>query len=300
MSAFKVLNPGIMTLVVDNGRVGYSHLGVCQSGASDEYAYHISNMLLKNEFGTNALEISFSGLQLEAMNSFAFSIAGSDLSLSINGIKKSSWRSYLLFKGDIVKFEKKVNGQKAYLSVKGGFALKKELESYSTSIKEKLGTVLKTGDILKVNDDSLDYISSLKKMFIPNYEEDLTLRLIPSYQYNTFSKEAKDKFFNSIFTLSNESNKMGVKLDGVKIESVLDGIISEGIAFGSVQIPKDGRPIVLLKERQTIGGYPKIGTVLSVDCFKLSQIKVGSNIKFELIDINEAQKILKKFYSSFR
>ncbi len=127
----------------------------------------------------------------------------------------------------------------------------------------------------------------------------MTLRVILSYQDYSFSQEEQNKFFNSSYKVTSDFNRMACKLSGEKIESTLDGIVSEGISFGAIQIPKDGQPIILLKDRQTIGGYPKIGSVLSIDCFKLAQAKIGSEVRFELIDIREAQEKLRDFYSIF-
>ena len=112
-------------------------------------------------------------------------------------------------------------------------------------------------------------------------------------------KKEKEKFFSSEFSVSPESNRMGMKLNGEKITPKISGIISEGIAFGSIQIPSSGQPIILLKDRQTIGGYAKIGSVLAIDCFKLSQAKNNTKIRFEEIDIKSAQEKMKNFYLDF-
>ena len=182
---------------------------------------------------------------------------------------------------------------------------KKNLGVTQTTIKENLGGLdgkqLKKGDFLPFPSSKKVVNQRLKNKFIPKYDEEvLTLRVLLSYQENTFSKEEKEKFFNSTYTVTNDFNRMACKLNGEAISSTLDGIISEGISFGSIQIPKDGKPIILLKERQTIGGYPKIGSVLSCDCFKLAQRKINSKIKFEEIDIIEAQEKIKCFYNIFK
>ncbi|MGD9625868.1 MAG: hypothetical protein AB7D41_13375 [Arcobacter sp.] len=196
-----------------------------------------------------------------------------------------------------------LEGNRVYLAVFGGFDIKKEFGSNSTTIKEKLGGIvgdkLKKGDILPFKDSIFTHNTRLKEKFIPKIEEELTLRVILSYQDEYFSKEEKEKFFKNEFLVTNDFNRMGCKLSGETIKCDIDGIISEGIAFGSIQIPSDGQPIVLLKDRQTIGGYPKIGTVLSIDCFKLSQAKVNTKIRFEEISYEKAVEEVKNFYSSF-
>lgn len=299
MSGFKIIKTGIIPLIKDNGRFGFAKIGICNSGANDEYAYNIINLLLGNDKNSNVLELSFSGLVLEALEKTTIAIAGADFSFSINEKALKPWQTYKVLKGDILKFSKKLFGEKAYLGVKGGFILKKELGSCSTSLKEGFGTILKKDMILAFKKDKFISTKRLKKEFHPNYEEILKLRVVLSYQENSFDEKNKNIFFNTTFTLSNESNSMGAKIDGAKIKSKLEGIISEGISFGAIQVPKDGRPIVLLKQRQTIGGYPKIGSVLSIDCFKLAQSKAGTKIIFEKIEQKEAITKLRKFYQSF-
>eukprot|EP01029_Cantina_marsupialis_P030763 TRINITY_DN84407_c0_g1_i1.p1 TRINITY_DN84407_c0_g1~~TRINITY_DN84407_c0_g1_i1.p1 ORF type:complete len:305 (+),score=51.89 TRINITY_DN84407_c0_g1_i1:594-1508(+) len=303
MSGFEVIKAGIFTLVEDKGRESFMHLGVASSGFLDEFAALKANKLLNNSSNTNMLEIAFAGLKLKATADTTISITGARCEFKINGLEKKIWQTHNIKKNDILEIPKILNGQRVYLAVKDGFDIKKELGSYSTTIKENLGglngTQLKNSDFLPYNEHKNIGSKRLKKEYIPSYEDTLTLRVVLSYQENTFSKEEKEKFFNSIYTITPDFNRMACKLSGEKIESTQDGIISEGIAFGAIQIPKDGQPIVLLKERQTIGGYPKIGSVLSIDCFKLAQMKAGHKIKFEEISIQTAQEKLKKFYSSF-
>ena len=199
-----------------------------------------------------------------------------------------------------IQIGKILEGNRVYLAIFGGFELKKEFGSNSTTIKENLGGIdgnkLKKGDILPFRSCSDVTKIAIKKEFIPKYEDELILRVILSYQENYFSIDEKKKFFSSSYTVTNEFNKMAYKLKGEPIKCDINGIISEGIAFGSIQITNDGQPIVLLKERQTIGGYPKIGTVINIDCFRLAQAKSGTKIRFEEISYEDALEKSKKFY----
>ena len=304
MKGFEVLKAGIFTLIEDIGRTSYMHLGVASSGFLDEFAALNAHKLLDNRLNLNLLEIAFAGLKLKATANTTVSITGAKCEFKINGDRKAIWQSYNIKKDDILEISKILSGQRVYLAVKGGFDVKEELGSSSVTIKENLGglngTQLKNNDFLAFNDEQKDYITKrLKKEYIPSYNSSLTFRVILSYQDDSFSKEEKDKFFNSTYTITPDFNRMACKLNGEKIESSLDGIVSEGIAFGAIQIPKDGQPIILLKERQTIGGYPKIGSVLSIDCFKLAQMRPGQKVSFETIGIKEAQKKVKNFYSNF-
>ena len=298
--SFEITNNPILTTIQDKGRFGYSHLGVTNSGVMDEYAYIVANRLLNNPLDTNILEITLSNLELIASIETKISITGANCEFFINEKKKEIWQTYSIKKGDILKVGKIYEGNWVYLAVVGGFDIKKEFGSNSTTIKESLGGLdgdkLKKGDILPYKSCSDVTKIAIKKEFIPKYEDELILRVILSYQENYFSIDEKKKFFSSSYTVTNEFNKMAYKLKGKPIKCDINGIISEGIAFGSIQITNDGQPIVLLKERQTIGGYPKIGTVINIDCFRLAQAKSGAKIRFEEISYEEALKKTKKFY----
>lgn len=304
MSGFEVLKSGYFTLLQDRGRFSLMYLGVTQSGIMDEYAALMAQKLLHNSLDANILEIVFGNVELKATSNTYISICGASLEFFINDEPRDLWRTHHIKAGDTIRVGKMIQGQRVYLAVKDGFAIKKELGSNSTTIKEQLGGIngkaISANDFLPYDECNEILYSRLSQKYIPSYDEEiLVLRVVLSYQEESFSKKEKEKFFGSVYTVTNDFNRMACKLNGEKINSKLDGIISEGISFGAVQIPKDGQPIVLLKERQTIGGYPKIGSVLSIDCFKLAQRKVGSKVKFEPIDINSAQKKLKNFYSIF-
>ena len=301
--SLEVINNPILATIQDNGRFSYAHIGVSTSGVMDEYAYVYANKILSNEYGTNTIEISFSNVVFKANASSQIVITGAKCEFFINDIACNTWQSHNIKSGDIIKVGKILEGSRVYLCVSGGFVIKKEFGSHSTTIKEGIGGIngdkLKKGDILSFGKPILKYSRRLKKEFIPEYTEELTLRVILSSQEENFSQEEKAKFFSTKYTVTNDFNRMGCKLNGEKINCDINGIISEGIGFGAIQIPNDGQPIILLKERQTIGGYPKIGSVISLDCFKLAQAKPNTKIKFEEIDINLAQEKLRNFYSNF-
>ena len=297
MMGFEVVNGGLFTTVQDLGRFGLMRLGITHSGAMDELAYRWSQKLLGDQ-NSNALEI-MAGLKLKATSSTQIALCGADLDFKLNGISLPIWQTHRIRAGDILSFERRVSGQRAYLAVKGGFDVAKEYGSYSTTLREGIGSRLQKGDLLPFDSCTDTHtIFRVKQAYRPDYQKSLTLRILLSYQEEHFSQEEKEKFFNSSYEVTLQSDRMGYKLKGPPITSTQDGIISEAIAFGSVQIPKDGQPIVLLKERQTIGGYPKIGTVLPIDCFRLAQAAIGSSVKFEAIEIAEAQEKMKEFYQS--
>ena len=301
--SLELLNNPFFVTIQDRGRFSYSHLGVSNSGVMDEYAYFIANKLLQNSFDTNILEIGCSNVIFKVNKSTTISITGANCEFFINDELKSIWQNHSVKKGDILKIGKILNGNWSYLAVKDGFYLKKELGSFSTTIKESLGGLdgnrLKIGDVLPFNKSKKLAKSFLKNELIPKYEDELILRVLLSSQYKEFSKIELEKFFSNSYLVTKDFNRMACKLDGKSINCNIDGIISEGISYGTIQIPKDGKPIILLKERQTIGGYPKIGSILSMDCFKLSQAKFNTKVKFKEISYAEALKETRKFYSCF-
>lgn len=304
MSGIKILKSSPFTTLQDSGRRGFQFIGITTSGAADEYAYNYANKILSNSYGTNALEILWGGLKIQSYVNSYFVITGANFNATLNGKKIENWQSYKIKYGDVLEFFAKTSGQIAYLCFKDGFKVKKELASVSSCIKDEIGGLnsevfIKKGDFLKCKEFNSFQKRVLASKYIPIYKDELTLRVIESYQNDFFSSIEKEKFYNTTYTISKEFNKMGCKLKGEKIEAKKSDIISEGIAFGSIQIPKDGEPIILLKERQTIGGYPKFGVVIAIDCFKLAQMATNGKVKFEKIELKEAQKKLKKLTSLF-
>ncbi len=298
MQGFEVLNGGIWSTVQDLGRYGCAHLGITHSGAMDEYAYLWSQKLLDNHEG-NALEILLSGLKLRATASTTLAVCGADLDFRINNEKQPIWQTHHIHEGDIISFHQQTKGLRAYLAVKDGFNVEKVYGSYATTLKEGIGQKLSKGEFLAFSPAQAKETRHVLEKFIPTYPKHLTLNILLSYQHDFFSEEQKEKFFNTDYELTPQINRMGYKLKGREMIPSKGGIISEGITFGAVQIPQDGQPIILLKERQTIGGYPKIGSVLPSDCFKLAQLPIGSTVQFREIDIEDAEKEMQKFYDFF-
>ena len=301
--SLEVINAPIFATVQDMGRFSYTSIGVTNSGVMDEYSYLVANKMLENELDSNIIEIAFSNVHFKVNINTTIAITGAKCEFFINDILKTTWQTYNVKAGDIIKVGKILEGTRVYLAVKDGFDIKKEFGSNSTTIKEKLGGLdgdrLKKSQVLPCKSFSQNHNIRLKEEFIPKYEDSLELRVILSYQDEFFPQEQIDKFFSSTYEVTNEFNRMGCKLKGEAITCDINGIISEGISFGAIQIPSDGQPIILLKDRQTIGGYPKIGSVLPIDCFKLSQVKTSCKITFKPIEIKEAQAKQKEFYSSF-
>ncbi len=298
MIGFEVVAGGLLTTIQDLGREGYTHLGITPSGAMDEYAYRWTLKLL-GDTNSNALEILLGGLKLRATAGTTLAVCGANLDFRINDKKQPIWQTHHINEDDIISFHQQSEGLRAYLAVKDGFKVEKVHGSYATTLKEDIGQKLNKGDFLAFVPTQIKETRHVPEKFIPKYSKHLTLNILLSYQHNFFSEEQKEKFFNTDYELTPQISRMGYKLKGKAMIPSKGGIISEGITFGAVQIPQDGQPIILLKERQTIGGYPKIGSVLPSDCFKLAQLPIGASIRFKQISLESARKDMQTSYHLF-
>jgi len=297
MSYFQILKAGILTTMQDLGRFGYGDIGISSSGAMDEEAFLWANKLLGNEPNSNMLEITYGNFELLSFGSTIFCITGAKADIWLNNKLIEPYRCYKINRGDRLKIGFVKRGVRLYFAIKGAFLDTKELGSYSVSVKESIKSPLKNGDRVYFKPSSSPLLGYLPKQFIPPLTTHLELRVLLGYEYQAFAKEALEHFFNSTFKVHSHS-RMGYRLKGALIESNLE-IISNPISFGAIQITKSGEPIILLKERQTIGGYPKIGSVIALDCFKLAQLKEGDTISFRAISLAEASEVTKQFYQQF-
>lgn len=293
--SFEVINPGLMTLLQDKGRCGWQHVGVTTGGPMDEYAFLWANYLLGNSEEAAQLEITFGNLVLQSETETSIAITGADLDARINDRPVQPWHTYKIRIGDRLAFNQPVSGMRAYLAVSGGFKGKAKLGSLSTVTREKMGGIHGTGDKLKKGDRLgcalvKRYVEShVPDWAVPDYRQATHLGVMLGYQHRRFPQSEINKFFSSDYEVTQQIDRMGYRLSGTAIKSDLSGIVSEGIALGAIQIPKDGQPIVLMKDRQTIGGYPKIGCLSALEIGKLAQQPPGAKITFYPMDVSEAE-----------
>ena len=304
MNGFIVENGGLQSSIQDAGRRSFSDIGLTQSGAMDELAFGYANFLVGNPFNTAAIEIALGGASFRAKSEICIAICGVNMQPTCNGHSIALWQTYQLRRGDVISFGFANEGQFTYIAVAGGFQTPFAYGSYSTSLKEGLGGIegrkLKAGDILPTLGARCPVDRrKLERKFIPKYTDTVTLRVVKGYQEAMFDAKAQETFFNSTYTFKGEGDRMGYRLSGEKIVPSVTGILSEPICYGAIQIPSHGEPIVLLKERQTIGGYPKIGSVIAVDCFKLAQLNAGGSIRFQSVTPEEARAEALAFRARF-
>lgn len=312
--SISVLNPGLQSTIQDLGRHGYQKYGVIVSGAMDTYAMRLANIAVGNNENEGVLEITMIGPSLELEKGTLISITGGNISPTINGKKIPMGRPVYIKEDCVLSFGACIAGCRSYLAIAGGFDVPEVMESKSTYLRAQFGGVngrpLKKGDILNSGAKSVAAIKIIEKLqeiiqkgeFVaPSwYMGDSTventnstiIRVFKDRQFDNISEESINKFFDSEFNVDNKSDRMGYRLCGVKIElkERLE-MISEEVSVGTIQIPPDGNPIILLADRQTTGGYPKLAHVASVDIQKIVQLKPNSKIKFKQITLKEAERL---------
>jgi biotin-dependent carboxylase-like uncharacterized protein len=297
--SFKVIKSSFLSTVQDYGRLNHGEHGMSQCGVMDEHAYTWGNHLLNNHFNNAVIEITFGGLQLEAQADTFIAVTGADLDFKINNKSAKIWHGLQIHKGDVLSWGVPKSGVRAYLAVKGGFDTSVLFDSKSVNLREHIGSKLVEGDELPYTSFDEATYRFIPPQYVPNYNQAIVLRILPTYQFNDFSINQRDLFFNQNYTITNANDRTGCRLSGAPIASKKERMISEGISYGCVEIATDGLPIILLKDAPSIGGYPKIGTVFSLDLAKLAQRQPNTKLRFELMNIHEAQKQRKKFNQFF-
>lgn len=302
---FEVLWPGPLATIQDLGRFGYQQYGVPVSGAMDGLALRIANRLLDNDEYAAGLECTLLGPKLKFLNDTPIAITGGDLAPLLNNHPLPLWEVVQVQKGDILSWRGMRNGCRAYLSIVGGIDVPVVLGSRSTYLRSRIGGLegraLRTGDVLKsvpVSSEKLEHLIDRKvpKELIPEYKSFEEIRVILGPQADHFPEESIATFLNSEYAITPESDRMGYRLDGpeIKHKGKAD-IISDGIPLGAVQVPGNCKPIVLMVDRQTTGGYTKIATVITPDISKLGQMKPGDKIRFREVSLAQGHQLLNAF-----
>lgn len=300
MTGIRVVQPGILSLLQDQGRFGLHSIGLTTGGPMDRKAFRWANRLCDNSADCATIEITVGGLSLESEIYSWIAVTGADTALSINRKPVALWQSHPIAPGDRIELGYATHGSRNYLAVAGGFQSQACFNSQSTVTRERLGglhqdgTALQAGDALPCSDmGQPKHLLRLPSALLPKVgTEETALRVVLGYQQDAFTSLQKQLFFSSQYSITESSDRMGYRLQGPAIKPAIDGILSEGICLGAIQVPADGQPIVLLSDRQTIGGYPKLGSLLSLDLDRLAQQLPGSQINFKPISIEQAHNAL--------
>ncbi|RLU04712.1 allophanate hydrolase [Pseudomonas prosekii] len=299
MSRLRIEASTPLCLLQDAGRFGVRHLGVTQGGGLDWRSMSWANWLLGNGLDAPVVEITLGGFSVLAEEDCVLALAGADLGAQVDGQALAPWHSFRLHQGQRLQFTQPQLGARAYLAAPGGFDAPKVLGSSATVVREELGGLDGFGRAL-AKDAALSYSGSalilLRELpceHVPNFKADAPLDLVLGAQIGAFSGQSLFDAFNSVWELDSRADRMGVRLLGTPLEYQGQPMISEGIPLGAVQVPPDGQPIVLLNDRQTIGGYPRLGALTPLALARLAQCLPGAKVRLRPVmqDVAHRQQV---------
>ena len=297
----EVLAPGMLTTVQDLGRTSYQRFGVPQSGALDATALRVANILLGNREGAAGLEITANGPRFRFLADTVIAVTGANLGATLDGQPLPGWQSFLASNGSVLDFEGPNDGLRSYVAFAGGIDVPLVMGSRSTYLRGGFGgfegRALMAGDILKTF--SPEVALALEGNGLPDdlapesVGHDHEIRVVLGPQEEAFSSDGVSAFLSSGYTVAQDSDRMGYRLEGPSIEHVgAADIVSDATALGSVQVPGAGHPIILLADRGTTGGYAKIATLVSPDISLLAQATPGDTVRFKAVSVAESHEIL--------
>jgi len=311
-----ITKPGLLSTIQDLGRFGYQKYGVITSGAMDSLSHRLANILVGNEENKPTIEMTLLGPTIQFQQDSLIAICGGDMKPTIQNLPVRMWRPVLVRKGAQLTFGQAKSGCRVYLAIAGGFFISAIMNSSSTYIRANVGgfhgRALKAGDQLscaKITPKSSILMETLNNQelhqpfveaewsvsseLIPKLENNPVIRVMDGRHTHLFTKESQECFWTKPFQITPQSDRMGYRLNGepLHLEEPTE-ILSEAVTFGTIQVPADGNPIVLMADRQTTGGYPKIGEIASVDLPCLAQAKPSDTIYFSPISLEKAQLLL--------
>lgn len=303
IAGIEVTRPGAFTTLQDLGRHGLQHLGVPVGGAMDEVSHRVANALVGNAASEATLEITLVGPALRFEVDALVACCGADLSMTVDGRPVPHATAALVTAGGNLQFGRRISGSRAYLAVQGGFAVEPVMGSVSTYARAGFGghhgRPLRKGDVLPLNrrDPSPAVRSAIHRAaetaLLAAMADPGPIRVLPGREWNQFTAASQACWLDEPWRISAQSERMGYRLEGPKLAlSESRDMLSEAVAFGTVQVPPDGHPIVLMAERQTTGGYPRLAQVATIDLPRLAQRAPGEYARFAPTSIDSAQRLL--------
>jgi antagonist of KipI len=299
MRVIRVESPGLFTTVQDLGRPGFGPLGVSASGAADTIALRLGNRLVDNPEGSAALEMTLLGGALEFPERARAALTGSDFGPTLNGEAVPLWTAFDIRAGGALKIGPTRSGARCYLCVHGGIAVESFLGSASTHVLSGLGGFngrpLRKGDVLQIGPatSATPRERSIPAERLARLAPHTLLRVTNGPQSGWFSETSRRIFYNSVYRVTEEANRMGLRLQGPAVPADSSGeMITEGVALGAIQVPASGQPIILFVEQHTTGGYPKIANVITADMSRVGQLRPRDEIRFEHVDFDTARRLL--------
>jgi antagonist of KipI len=285
LNRIRVISPGFLTTVQDLGRFGYAHLGISASGAADPLALRAGNLLVGNAENAAALEMTLVGGAFEFEADAVVALTGSDF-----GADLPLWSAFEVKAGRTLRWGAARTGARCYLCVRGGIGVPKVMGSASVHLLTGVGgRALRTGDVLPIGEEAIRRPRPATAG-APQYSDRRLLRATPGPQAGWFA----DELYRAPYGVSEESNRMGLRLRGAAIPSPPGQMITEGVPLGAVQVPPDGQPIILFVEHQTTGGYPKPANVISADFGRLGQLRPRDEVRFEAVTFDRALDLLRE------
>jgi biotin-dependent carboxylase-like uncharacterized protein len=306
-----ILEAGPLATIQDQGRFGFRDRGVPVSGAMDVQALEVGNLLVGNDAGAAAVEITLGGFKAEFLCDARFAVTGADQAPTLNGVPVLNWACHPAAKGDVLHLDYALSGMRACLALSGGVDVPEVMGSRSTYLRGGFGghqgRALRKGDVLMLGNTAGKPIFAFPAGLVPPYSDGPTLRVIPGPQDDHVTEEGMERFLGSIYEVTARADRMGISLSGPLIELAGGAdIISDGTCAGAVQVHGNQQPTVLAADGQTTGGYVKIATVISADLPLLAQISAGAAVRFAAIGLLQAREIylknryqLRSFYERY-
>ncbi|MGM9584375.1 MAG: biotin-dependent carboxyltransferase family protein [Faecousia sp.] len=300
-----ILSPGPLSTIQDVGRFGAMGMGFSPGGVMDSRSMQLANLLVGNAAGVGVVEMTMAGLTARFDCDCVIALTGADMCARLEEQMVKRYQAISVHAGDTLRMQTAQHGMRAYLAVAGGFDLPTVMGSMSTNLKCRLGGFhgrkLQRGDVLPLN-QSLSLNEPGKCLPIPGeYPEEVKLRVLLGPQEDAFTQQGLFTFLNETYTVTDQADRMGIRLSGAKIDSKSGvDIISDGIATGSIQIPASGTPIIMMADRQTTGGYAKIATVISADLPIAAQVRPGTQIRFAQVTEQEAVRLRREAVRQMR
>lgn len=297
--SLRFINAGLQTSIQDAGRFGFMHQGIARSGAMDPVSLQLANWLVSNPLNQAALEITLVGPTIEFSQNLSIAICGAEFDQILNGEPIFNNETINVKAGDFLEFKHLRHGARAYIAIAGRIKVDSSFESQSTHLTASLGGYegrqIKVDDVLEI--DAIQEIRrrNLPEMYRSTYIGSYLLRCCHGIETDRFDEDTLDSFYHSTYKVSNDSNRMGLRLEGKRLSTnIVNDVVSSGLTQGTVQVPPSGLPIISSVDGQTIGGYPRIANIISSDLNILGQLKTGDKIGWLSVTRDKAWRLLKQ------
>ncbi|TKT76240.1 biotin-dependent carboxyltransferase family protein [Aquamicrobium sp. LC103] len=303
----EIVHPGILASIQDLGRPGYRRIGVGLSGAMDELALKVANIMVGNPSSAAGIETTLGGFELRFTRDTSFAVTGADADVTLDGGAIPCWWAQDARAGQVLKARSPRLGMRTYVAFAGGIDVPEVMGSRSTDLKGGFGgfagRALAAGDMLDLHEPADASrlkrgfgLSARKASLIPIVSEEATaVRMLPAAEWEVFPPLAREEFLDAHWKVLPDSNRIGYRLDGAALDTGnVKELLSHGILPGTVQVPPSGKPVVQLNDANTCGGYPKLGVVIAADLRKFAQLRLGGLVRFSLVTAGEAVEALKE------